>query len=154
MKKHMKGLGLTLIISGGVIAMFSSSLLLIALRGAYIVFGVVIGTIFVLALIMVFFGILCMTVLRPKEKQKEDGFSSECYVAGYGSFTWRGRRSWHNHTTYHIKVTYKGESGDFHDYKIPCRFEEVNKYPNGTKLHCIVYGERCYVDPNYIYVIE
>ena len=154
MKKHMKGLGLTLIISGGVIAMFSSGLLLITFDGPYKVFSLVTGIIFILALTMIFFGILCMTVLRPKEKQKEDGFSSECYVIGYGSFSWGGRRSWNNHITYHIKVTYKGESGDFHDYKIPCRFEEVNKYPNGTKLHCIVYGERCYVDPNNICVIE
>ena len=149
----MKGLGLTLIISGGVIATISAGLLLITFDGPYKVFSLVTGIIFILALTMVLFGILCMTVLRPKEKQKEDGYSSECYVIGYGSFTSRFR-GWYNYTTYHIKVTYKGESGDVHDYKIPCSFEEVNKYPNGTKLHCIVYGERCYVDPNNIYVIE
>ena len=109
------------------------------------IFAVVFSIVGIVFLISYF--VYLFRYLKTK-KVIENGKKGICIIKDYDHFGGRYRKS------YFMIVSYQGESGLKWESKLQCDFECLTKYPKGTKIECLIYGDDCYVDIHNIKVVK
>lgn len=77
-----------------------------------------------------------------------DGKKSACVVLDHSQ-----EKSGHRRF-YFLDLRYQVESGEWYTSKVECSFEDLQKYPSGTKIECKVLGENMYVNRYNLRVVE
>ena len=100
---------------------------------------------FLIAAVLIIFGVVNLVNGSRGMKVKENGVKSTCEIT-------RLREVWHKcgGRRYEIEFTYKGQSGTMCVLNVSVSIYRVPELEKGMKFECYVYQDDCYIDMDHL----